>query len=80
MLQRVDFSDMPPSDPWRLADRHSIHISYLLSSTLEVLAIADWAWQTRLNALLVRTASLVLESRSLSDDVARGVVHLARLS
>ena len=55
-------------------------MAYLLSSTLEVLAIADWAWQTRLNALLVRTASLVLESGSLSDDVARGVVHLARLS
>ena len=71
MLQRVDFSDVPPSDPWRLADRHSIPISYLLSSTLEVLAIADWAWQTRLNTLLVRTISLVVESRALSVDMAR---------
>ena len=71
MLQRTNFSDVPPSDLWRLADHHSIPISYLLSSTLEVLAIADWAWQTRLNTLLVRTASLVLESRALSVDMAR---------
>ena len=46
-------------------------MDYLLYNTLQVLAIADWAWQARLNTLLVRTISLVVESRALSVDVAR---------
>ena len=46
-------------------------MDFLLFNTLEVLAIADWAWQTRLNTLLMRAISLVVEARALSEDVAR---------
>ena len=40
---------------WRLANRESLPLSYLLSNTLQALVIADWAWQTQLNALVVKT-------------------------
>jgi len=55
---------------WRLANRHSLALSYLLSNTLRALAIAAWAWQTRLNALMVKTISLVVESRTLDGETA----------
>ena len=54
----------------RLANRHSLALSYLLSNTLRALAIAAWAWQTRLNALMVKTISLVVESRTLDEETA----------
>ena len=50
-------------------------MDYLLLSTLEVFAIADWQWQTRLNNLLVRTVSLVHTSRVASVDLRTLVDH-----
>ena len=72
MLQRFNL--------WRLTNHHSLPLSYLLSNTLEVLAIADWVWQTRLNALMVKTISLVVESRTLSVDTARWAYTLLQAS
>ena len=65
MLQRFN--------QWRLTNRHSLPLSYLLSNTLEVLAVANWAWRTRLNALVVKTISIVVESRTRSVDMDRWV-------
>ena len=63
MLQRFNL--------WRLANHPSLPLAYLLSNTLEVLAIADWAWQTRLNTLMVKMFSRVVESRAISVDMVR---------
>ena len=68
MLQRFNL--------WRLTNRwrgHSLTLSYLLSNTLQALAIADWAWQTKLNALMVKTFLLMVQSRALSVGMARWV-------
>ena len=56
---------------WRLANRHSLPLSFLLSTTLQTLAIADWSRQTKLNALVVRTFSLGAQSRALSMVTSR---------
>ena len=58
---------------WRLANRHSLPLSYLLSTTLQALAIADWSWQTKLNALVVQTFSFVAQSRALGKGMTRWV-------
>ena len=58
---------------WRLANRQSLPLSYLLSHTLQALTIADWTWQTKLNALVVKTCSLVLQSSVLGRGMARWV-------
>lgn len=58
---------------WRLANRQSLSVSYLLSNTLHALAIADWARQTKLNALVVKTCSLVVQSKVLGRGMARWV-------
>ena len=63
MLQRFNM--------WCLANRHSLPLCYLLSTTLQTLAIADWAHQTKLNALMVTTFSLVAQSRALGMGMAR---------
>ena len=54
----------PSSDTWHLTDHHSLHMEYLVLHTCEVIAFADWAWRTRLNTLLVRAISLVVEARA----------------
>ena len=56
---------------WRLANRHSLPLSYLFSNILQALAIAAWASQTKLNALLVKTCSIVVHSRLLKGSMAR---------
>ena len=64
----MDCGDVPPRDPLHLTDHHALALDYLLFNTLDVLAIADWQWQTRFNTLLVRTISLVATARALSVD------------
>ena len=71
----MDCGDVPPRDPLHLTDHHALPMDYLLFNTLEVLAIADWQWQTRFNTLLVRTISLVATARALSVDLHRLVDH-----
>ena len=56
---------------WRLANHHSVPLCYLLSNTRQALAIAAWAWQTKLNALIVKTCSVVVHSRLLNRSIAR---------
>ena len=56
---------------WRLANRHSLPLSYLFSNILQALAIAAWASQTKLNALLVKTRSIVVHSRLLKGSMTR---------
>ena len=59
----------PSGDTWHLTDHDSPHMEYLVLRTWEVTAFADWVWQTRLNTLLVKAISLVVEARALSVDV-----------
>ena len=72
----MDSGDMPPPDPWHLTDHHFLPMDHLLFNALEVqpgnrrLGVASEA-QYLVNTLLVRTISLVVESRALSVDVAR---------
>ena len=54
----------PSGDTWHLTDHDSLHMEYLVLHTWEVIAFADWAWRTRLNTLLVRAISLVVEARA----------------
>ena len=65
----MDCGDVPPRDPLALTDYRNLPMEHLIHSTWYVQCLADWQWQTRLNALLVRTISLVHTSRIVSVDV-----------
>ena len=56
-------------DTWHLTDHHSLPMEYLILHTCEVIAFADWVWQTRLSTLLVTAISLVVEAGALTVDV-----------
>ena len=65
----MDCGDVPPRDPLALTDYRNLPMEHLIHSTWYVQCLADWQWQTRLNALLVRTISLVRTSRIVSVDL-----------
>ena len=59
----------PSGDTWHLTDHHSLPMEFLVCRTWDAIAVGDWVWQTRLNTLLLKGVSLIVEARALSVDV-----------